>query len=590
MRLLQILLLVIALLALTAFAFDPQTTITWTSCKGAKASVNKVQCASIEVPLLWDESSDERSVTFFVRRVQCKNATPRQGQLWLLNGDVGPIDGSTLYTQYDTICKSLHGYDIMIPDHRGTGKSSQLGSDCTKLKLKSFRDCYNHVRDSYKSDGLRGFGTTMAAKDVLHFAKYSKTDGDKVVVMGVAYGTYWLNRILTVAPSDINLAIADTVLSPTLEASAVDDQHTTVGTELLSLCQSASACISHFNSSQLSLNDQITQILDKQDSANACQGTHRKAAKVQKFSSERLRTLYAGMLRDIPLSKFILPSLYRLNRCSDEDKKWLQNMGYSLTLTSNKGTFFYSPTNNTTPTELLYYVIAASELSSSPLPQSASYWTQKYSTYPPFFKRNQSPTATYKLDIAQEDRYDEPLAGSLATNYNNPLLVLHGTLSPIAPKYMGQVWEQHFNNSQTQFVWVRNAQSAISFNTAMADAKDTRNAGLVVVLAWINANGAHVNTTIIQSWRHYTYNFNSSTKNATIIAYKGLWEGAPAKTIQKYAMIKIARSLGIGLGILALTTIAFIVLMIFDGTVCKVIADKTSQRYLQIEDSGAKAL
>jgi hypothetical protein len=66
-------------------AFTPDTQVNWQSCssfpKGqlsTKNTANSISCAAIEVPLLWNNSSDPRSIDFFVEKIECANQENRK--------------------------------------------------------------------------------------------------------------------------------------------------------------------------------------------------------------------------------------------------------------------------------------------------------------------------------------------------------------------------------------------------------------------------------------------------------------------------------------------------------------------------------
>lgn len=578
-------------------AFTPDTQVNWQSCssfpKGqisTKNTANSILCAAIEVPLLWNNSSDPRSVDFFVEKIECANQENRKGQLWILNGDIGPINGSSLYMWATGLCQSLPGYDIMIPDHRGTGYSSSLDADCLNLKLNSFSSCLNYTNYKY-GNGIRGFSVTAAAIDVLYFVNLTRPSSTNSLIMyGVGYGTYWLNRILQIAPSSVSMAIIDSplaVMKSEVQAAAIDKRFNETGNELLDLCMSTPDCIGRFTNltGTSDLYKTIESILSKQDTVNACKGTHWNPNLVQQFPSIRLRNLYAGLLIDTSLSKFILPSLYRLYRCNSNDRIWLQNFGYELSNNNMQSYFFVPSSNVDPPTQVLYLIIAASELSSYPLPYTPSYWINLYNIDPPIFMRNESAITTENLILVdQNDYYNEPLVDQWAI-FNGEMLIMYGSLSPYLPKSFALDWiSQYGNNSNVNIAYFPNAQSGIAQNTPSLNSS-TQIIGQMVMLSFINSNGkGTVNTTLISMWKEYIFNFNSSSMAMKIVGSTDLWNGSASKTFQKMAQLQIAKNLGIGCGVLVLVAVVCIVVVIIDGTVCRWCSQRETKKYLAMKD------
>lgn len=76
-------------------------------------------------------------------------------------------------------------YDVYIPDHRGTGRSSFL--QCTVGSPSSpeptpVKQCFEQLKNNYGVNGLIGFGTSAAATDVVYTFNITKSANDKLVV------------------------------------------------------------------------------------------------------------------------------------------------------------------------------------------------------------------------------------------------------------------------------------------------------------------------------------------------------------------------------------------------------------------------
>jgi pimeloyl-ACP methyl ester carboxylesterase len=86
-------------------------------------------------------------------------------------------------------------YDIMIPDHRGTGRSSPLY--CYNYTADLSMECVQYALAHTSNATLAAYSTTNAAHD-LYAAMVATKDNiavsDPVFVYGVSYGSYWTQR------------------------------------------------------------------------------------------------------------------------------------------------------------------------------------------------------------------------------------------------------------------------------------------------------------------------------------------------------------------------------------------------------------
>jgi len=575
------------------------------------------------LPLVWDSSVDSRNVHFFVQRIQCgSKITTRSGQIWLLNGNKGPIDGSSLYTWATALCKELPGYDLLIPDHRGIGKSTVLANKCTsKNKLDHFNDCIQFLENESplgSKDGIKGFGTSQAARDVLYFSKlYKQYQLDKnsgasaqVILYGLNYGSVWLNRVLQlreiVADSvTVDMIVVDSPLGverSSLSADAIDNRYVASWNELLSNCVSSQKCVNRFQAlvSQStpgrvvnttdSLQSLLVEIMEKQDTDSACKGTHWKSKNVQLFDVKRLKKLFAAMLYEIPGSKLIFPTLYRLYRCESKDRIWLQNMGYQMSRTIGavgkvvKPLFFKPSLTISGPEEVLYHVIAASEMTTQPIATNSTYWLNLQKNVPPFVNRNESAITVAKL--LNVTTYSDPLVDTWNI-FNGPMLIMYGTLGSIATKSFGEEWVNEYGASNhTRVALFPHAMNIMAQSTVMAKSGDSTIAGQKTMVDFIVSGGTNsVNETLISLWKHNTYNFDSSAKSATYVGYStdktlNLWDDGPSKTIEKKNQLHVAKNLGAGCGVLVFMCAIFAFCMVLDGTLCKWYNNRQSKQYL----------
>lgn len=80
-------------------------------------------CVTPHVPLR-HESPADGSLKLFVRWFPAETVE-RRGEVWLLAGGPGE-SGASLYPVVATFRRAFPGYDLVIPDHRGVGRSERI--------------------------------------------------------------------------------------------------------------------------------------------------------------------------------------------------------------------------------------------------------------------------------------------------------------------------------------------------------------------------------------------------------------------------------------------------------------------------------
>lgn len=96
----------------------------FTSCRDTAAGtpIAGSLCAKVRAPL--DPARpDADHVDLFVRKFPAPGVS--KGDVWLIAGGPGEA-GASFYPLVDRLRTAFPGYDLIVPDHRGTGLSSRL--------------------------------------------------------------------------------------------------------------------------------------------------------------------------------------------------------------------------------------------------------------------------------------------------------------------------------------------------------------------------------------------------------------------------------------------------------------------------------
>jgi pimeloyl-ACP methyl ester carboxylesterase len=158
-------------------------------------------CARVSAPL--DERTPSAGrVTLFVRKFPAQGR--RLGQLWLVAGGPGE-SGATFYPLLERLRSAAPGYDLMVPDHRGTGYSTRLcpteespeSAGETALEGAEWGTCFASLQA--ESARARAFSISNAARDLRSLIDRYRAGGH-VYLYGVSYGTQLVLRTMQAAP------------------------------------------------------------------------------------------------------------------------------------------------------------------------------------------------------------------------------------------------------------------------------------------------------------------------------------------------------------------------------------------------------
>lgn len=157
------------------------------------------ECLVTQVPLR-HAAADAGTIELFVRRAPVPDHTKRRGEVWLIAGGPGEA-GASLSPLIRTYQRAFPGYDLIIPDHRGTGRSTRLcpeqeapqSADGVGLAGAEWGPC---IGGSYANlQRTQAFSITEAAQDLAVLIRQQRRQGE-VLLYGVSYGTQLALRAL----------------------------------------------------------------------------------------------------------------------------------------------------------------------------------------------------------------------------------------------------------------------------------------------------------------------------------------------------------------------------------------------------------
>jgi len=297
-------------------------------------------CANLSLPLDWSSTSSTK-IQIFVKRVNSASGK-RKGQLWLLNGGPGG-SGAGMEVLIPVLSQLMGDYDLMIPDHRGTGRSAALW--CPEIDqmrasptTDTIKSCVSYLEERF-GDDLHHYTTTNAALDLRAAINLTATEDDVINIYGVSYGTYLAQRYMILAPDQADRITIDGICPPDVcRSDYYDVNNNIVGSDLMTLCgEESKECrdnLGEFPMETLAMLMELTQS-GKDD-----------CTKLLNISATKLRNTLSGLLVSEQQRLLIAPLVHKLTRCNTEDIKEVTNFMEFLEQQSHNQSKIKSSTAN----------------------------------------------------------------------------------------------------------------------------------------------------------------------------------------------------------------------------------------------------
>ncbi len=238
------------LLVLLLGWMPPASALDFRPCTDAAAypGLDGSVCARAAVPARHEAAADAGQLTLFVRKFPATG--PRRGSVWAIAGGPGE-SGAALYPFVGVLRRAFPGFDIVIPDHRGTGQSSRLcpaeeapdSPGGTALAGAEWGSCLGAL--AAHPESALPYTITDAAHDLARLVAQEQ-DGKPVYLYGVSYGTQLVLRTLQLGRPRVAGVVLDSLVPPETDArwdlsrrSHVVDA---VGRRVLARCDADPGC------------------------------------------------------------------------------------------------------------------------------------------------------------------------------------------------------------------------------------------------------------------------------------------------------------------------------------------------------------
>ncbi|HEU4408309.1 MAG TPA: hypothetical protein VFS43_23805 [Polyangiaceae bacterium] len=277
------------------------------------------ECATLRVPLDWDEPGGEAISIFYGKRRAKGEA---KAQIWLLQG--GPGGSAEVFSQtgdIDRLHEALPEVEVYVLEHRGVGESTRLGCDAQESDRSAagadvsdaeLGGCIEALEAEW-GEGLRHFSSRAAARDLGAATDATRAPGQRLFVYGVSYGTYWAIQYLKERPADADGVILDSVATPGVQFfTDFGLQYDPVAERLAALCAADATCREKMGDDPYGAARSIMARLD----AGHCFGDD--------AAPGALRALLSQVLQIGGANALVFPLLYRLDRCDPADRDALE--------------------------------------------------------------------------------------------------------------------------------------------------------------------------------------------------------------------------------------------------------------------------
>ena len=187
-------------------------------------------------------------VSLFVRKFPALGTS--RGRVWLIAGGPGE-SGASFYGLLPKLRAAFPGFDLVIPDHRGTGFSTRMCPDeetpgspaGSALGGEEWATCFGRL--NAQPAYARQFSATNAAHDLKLLLERAPRAG-KNYVYGVSYGTQLVLRTVALGAANINGLILDSLVpmqdDDTADLSRRSLVTDAVGREVLAACDANKRC------------------------------------------------------------------------------------------------------------------------------------------------------------------------------------------------------------------------------------------------------------------------------------------------------------------------------------------------------------
>ncbi len=428
-----------------------QAEVVWGACPDYINTSSDAECAFVTVPKDYEKPYGG-TIDVFIWRI--KGSLPddrKKGQVWFLQG--GPGDSSVAFGNLLPPLAAAHPeWDYYSMDHRGTGNSNCL--ECPQaapdggVTPENAAACRSEVLSLIGGD-LDDFNVTNAAKDLMTAIALTRGQG-KVFVYGVSYGTYLVQRFMTLYPDSVDGTIIDSIVpSDSKPLDVYDSEFNNEGMQIMEQCSNDATCSSKLSGIAPDPWDAMAAVFTKIDGGQLCgdfAGISRKA----------LRGKLAYLANGVYTRALVPAVIYRLNRCSDSDKAAIGHLFPDLVESDAAGEEFR-------PADKLYSSVLFTNITNSELYNGISPWAAQTIADAAYLSEDLVPViAGIGYDRTTWPAYIDHYIG-VRPDYSRPVLMMNSTVDGHTPLTLALGARQYLNRPYQYFITIPWAAHGVVF-------------------------------------------------------------------------------------------------------------------------------
>ena len=398
--------------------------LNWQDCDLSNVAGKRLgaDCLHHNVPLEWSSSDSDQIENLVIRYLALQQ--PAKGKVWLLDGGPGSNSQWAMQPEYQQIFNADE-WDIYIPIHRGVEGPSKLS--CNNGINLPTSECFNDLMSKYDRE-FAAFNTENAAYDLMNIIAQVSETGEKDIVFGVSYGTFWAQKYLQQQEAESETAQIDGLIldgSTPLDFQLIEmaSNYDLIGMRVLKICNDNEFCRQQLGGDPLAF---IDQTLAKLALGECLIGGN---------EGPPLTVDTAKSLLDQALTSFkdTVPGIIKmLNRCNGNDQSAFDYAAQLLAEPDEASNLAFSGYDNT-------LVLANVLVTNLHRPTMSKFEFEQYLKTQRFTSIDTQPFYNY-AELWPLDA--KPLNSTLPAT-SVPLLMLHGGLDPQTTELMA---EQVFND------------------------------------------------------------------------------------------------------------------------------------------------
>jgi len=395
----------------------------WNICPSHVRAEGDQQCTIIKQPLDHDKPHGEQ-IDILVMRALGKSEK-KLGQIWFVNG--GPGDSLDTFSYLmDKWSKTHPDYDYYAMEHRGTGVSAYLSCESEA----SSPQCLEELEREW-GEGLGLFNTTQASHDLASAMKLVGNNSQRFLY-GVSYGTYHVQRFITIYDSMIQGAILDGVVPAVEDKNGLfaidkhDHGYNELAFNIAAQCDNDTICSSRITTFGADTKDVMQKTFEKIDTGNICKPLKKL------ITRQSLRNKSAELIGDYWGRQLYPALLYRINRCAPKDIAILSNLFQEddePETADEKLSFSHNLNTN----------IIVNELIGGKSLAQVEGETRTYFAAPDETLEQYQSLEKNKWPLYPTDQYTHQWAET-----DTPLLIINGDMDPATPLAFAQQFKGHF--------------------------------------------------------------------------------------------------------------------------------------------------